>query len=171
MADPDTDTLADDCPTRFDPEPWRAELVGYLRRRGAAGEAEDIVQETFLRSVQKPPAGKARPWLYGIAINLLHDHRRAQRVSGEHLPRAARSARAVQEDPATTLEQHDLAARAWQRIASLPAGQRTALRMRIHDQLGYAEIAAALRCTEATARQHFYLGLKTLRETLLGGAR
>ena len=156
-------------PRGFDPEPWRGELLAFLRRMGAAADAEDIVQETFLRSVRRPPTGNARPWLYGIALNLLRDRRRADRRDDEHLPHVARRPLNASSDPAEDAERHELASRAWSVIETLSQSQRAALLMRIERHLGYAEIATALGCSEATARQHFYLGMKAVRDRLHGG--
>ncbi|MBI1852581.1 MAG: hypothetical protein HYR85_19735, partial [Planctomycetes bacterium] len=41
---------------RFDPEPWRGEIVAFVARMGAARDADDVVQETFLRALERPPA-------------------------------------------------------------------------------------------------------------------
>ena len=51
--------------------------------------ADDIVQEAFLRSVQRPPNGEPRPWLYGIALNLLRDRKRRDARTARVLPDAA----------------------------------------------------------------------------------
>lgn len=165
----------------FDPEPWRGELRAFLQRVGAGEDAEDIVQETFLRAVRTPPTGRARAWLYSVALNLCRDRGRRARRTGEFLPRLARSdqARAAgpghpvdldpAADPATTAENRDLAARAWKIIQNLPDHQRAALVLRIDRQFTYRDAAQVMRCAEATVRQHFYLGMKAVRAALLGG--
>ena len=167
MSDSRTDVLH---PTgwSFDPEPWRGELLAFLRRMGAASDAEDIVQETFLRSVRRPPTGSARPWLYGIALNLLRDRRRADRRDDEHLPRIARRELGRVDDPAIDVERRELADTAWQAVEQLSQSQRAVLVMRIERHLGYPEIAETLGCSEATARQHFYLGMRSVRDRLSG---
>ena len=55
---------------------------GYLRRR--VGEpAEELAAETFARALAgyeafDPARGDVRPWLLGIATNVVHGHRRAE---------------------------------------------------------------------------------------------
>ena len=42
------------------------------RMTGLASEADDIVQETFLRAIERPPADTSRlwaPWLTRVAMN------------------------------------------------------------------------------------------------------
>ena len=43
------------------------------RMTGVAADADDLVQETFLRAMERPPArpeGDLRPWLGRVAMNL-----------------------------------------------------------------------------------------------------
>lgn len=53
------------------------------RMTGLASEADDIVQETFLRAIERPPVDTSRPWapwLTRVAMNLARDRlRRRQR--------------------------------------------------------------------------------------------
>jgi RNA polymerase sigma-70 factor (ECF subfamily) len=67
-----------------DLEPYRIGLTGYCYRMlGAALEAEDAVQETFLRALRtkfEPDRGSLKNWLYSIATNICLDMlRSAQR--------------------------------------------------------------------------------------------
>lgn len=62
------------------------------RMTGSAADADDILQETFVRLLQKPPANTdepLRPWLVRVAINLSRDvlrRRRRQGYVGNWLP-------------------------------------------------------------------------------------
>lgn len=58
-------------------------LHRYVARRLGPEDAEDIVSDVFLtahrrRSGFDPAAGEVRPWLFGIATNLIHRHRRSE---------------------------------------------------------------------------------------------
>jgi len=62
------------------------------RMTGNAADADDLVQETFVRAIEKPPARTdqpMRPWLIRVAINLSRDllrRRRRQGYVGPWLP-------------------------------------------------------------------------------------
>ena len=59
---------------------------------GSAADADDIVQDTFVRALEKPPAdmrAPLRPWLVKVAMNLSRDQlrrRRRQEYFGPWLP-------------------------------------------------------------------------------------
>jgi DNA-directed RNA polymerase specialized sigma24 family protein len=60
------------------------ELYRYLRSRVGAGLAADLAADTFVtafarRDAYRPQSPDARPWLHGIAHNLLRNHRRHER--------------------------------------------------------------------------------------------
>jgi RNA polymerase sigma-70 factor (ECF subfamily) len=62
------------------------------RMTGSAADADDILQETFVRLLQKPPVNTVeplRPWLVRVAVNLSRDvlrRRRRQGYVGQWLP-------------------------------------------------------------------------------------
>src|SRR5258705_13309027 len=52
------------------------------RMTGSAADADDIVQDTFVRALEKPPAdmnAPLRPWLVKVALNLSRDQLRKRR--------------------------------------------------------------------------------------------
>lgn len=62
------------------------------RLTGSAADAEDLVQETFVRALERPPRDQSeplRPWLVRVALNLGRDllrRRRRRRYVGPWLP-------------------------------------------------------------------------------------
>jgi RNA polymerase sigma-70 factor (ECF subfamily) len=55
------------------------------RLTGSAADADDLVQETWLRAIERPPARTEeplRPWLVRVALNLGRDALRARRRRG-----------------------------------------------------------------------------------------
>src|SRR5688572_2701183 len=52
------------------------------RMTGNAADADDIVQETFVRAIENPPRRldqPLRPWLVRVALNLSRDYLRRRR--------------------------------------------------------------------------------------------
>lgn len=63
----------------------RRALWGLVYRlTGCAADADDLVQETFVRYLERPPpgGGDLRPWLVRVAMNLGRDRLRARRRRG-----------------------------------------------------------------------------------------
>jgi RNA polymerase sigma factor (sigma-70 family) len=82
--DADELTASIEDPSRFSEIVRRhfAEIFRYLSRR-AGSDAEDLAAETFViafrrRSTYDLERSDARPWLYGIATNVLRHHRRSE---------------------------------------------------------------------------------------------
>lgn len=72
---------------------YRAELLKYCRSIcGNAGDAEDLLQETFTRALssldllEELGEKERRAWLYRVARNLFYDSCRRKAVRQRHLP-------------------------------------------------------------------------------------
>ena len=74
----------------LDLEPHRAFLRGIAyRMTGTVGDADDVVQEAFLRTLAKPPPDLTlplRPWLVRVTMNIARDKLRRRRRRGYHGP-------------------------------------------------------------------------------------
>ncbi|MEH6780781.1 MAG: RNA polymerase sigma factor [Rhodoglobus sp.] len=73
---------------------YAASLHRYVARRAGESLADDVTSETFLIAFERRTAfdlGRqdARPWLFGIATNLIHRHRIAEARTLKSLERAA----------------------------------------------------------------------------------
>lgn len=170
MQDPDTarrrTAARTDAP--FDPEPWREEILAFVRRLGAGPDAEDIVQETFLRAITAPPSDRPRAWLHRVALNVLRDLGRRRRTAARELPGLLRLARRPEPaNPAALAETRNLAERTARILATLPDGQRAVLYLRLIRHMDYDEIAVVLDSTVPAARQQFHVGLRAVRDRLL----
>lgn len=138
------------------------------RMTGNAHDAEDLVQETFLRAFRAfdrfEPGSNARAWLHTIL----------QRVRTDAFRRTKRRPETVElegEGPGLPPPQDALAAgredleRA---LAALPEVFRTAVVLRDVQELSYAEIAAALAIPVGTVMSRIHRGRALLREALAG---
>jgi RNA polymerase sigma-70 factor, ECF subfamily len=144
-----------------------AEIFAYVwRMLRETSDAEDCLQETFLRAFRSYGHVRAgtnyRAWLYKIATNTARSHWK-QRKRGETYtidldPELQADGMSVTD----RVERKALLAAVVRAVEALPDQQRAALIMRKYQELSYAEIAAALECTEAAARANVYQAVKKL---------
>ena len=113
-------------------EHHRPALHGHCRRMlGSHADADDAVQETFLRAWRSRDAlrqrASARPWLYRIATNACLDTIAARRPQGDDALLAGVAADPAQEPPARAERAETLALALMAAAQHLPPKQRTAL--------------------------------------------
>jgi RNA polymerase sigma-70 factor (ECF subfamily) len=131
-------------------------------------EAQDLVQETFLRAAHSrtlPPEGSAaEAWLVRILVNLCRDRyrRSAVRTKASGLLRAQQPT-AADADAAPVARLTVQAA-----LARLSPRRRAVIVLHEIEELAVPEIARLLGVTQATVRWHLAGGRKALAKTLLG---
>lgn len=145
----------------------------YVVRRLGVGDADDVVAETFLaafrqRSAYQRDRPDARPWLYGIATNLIGRHRRAEIRQYRAL---ARTGVDPVTEPFTELVDARVSASGAIRqlaagLAKLPAAQRDALLVVAWGDLTYEQAALALGVPVGTVRSRLSRARGTLRQAL-----
>lgn len=138
--------------------------------------AEELAQEVFLRVYRfrgnYEPTAKFTTWLFRIAthlgLNSIRDgrHEKTQESLDEENEGATRQV----QDRNRTVEQ-ELVYRAKlrevrQAIESLPTKQRAAVMMHKYEELGYAEIANVLRCSESAVKSLLFRAYESLRMRL-----
>ena len=147
----------------------------FAGRRLGQHLADDVVAETFLAAFRRRKRydlrrADARPWLYGIAANVMGKHRRAEvrmlrafartgldPVADGHSDR-------VDSQVCAAAVQRDLAAA----LAGLSAGDRDVLLLIAWADLSYEETAAALRIPVGTVRSRLNRARRKVREALGG---
>jgi RNA polymerase sigma-70 factor (ECF subfamily) len=156
-----------------------AAIHRYVSRRLGDEMADDVVAETFLAAFrwrQRYDLGRAdaRPWLYGIAANMIGKHRRAEI---RRLRTLARTGASIPDGfmDASDADRMDsrVAAAAVQRdlvgaLAGLPARDREVLLLIAWADLSYEEIAAALGIPLGTVRSRLHRARRKVREALGG---
>jgi RNA polymerase sigma-70 factor (ECF subfamily) len=128
-------------------------------------DAEDIVQEAFVRFWRKQHSIKNRALLFAtvrsIALDLLRrDARRARREATAVLE----SEQSISPQFDTDDESQRALARA---VDRLPAEQREVLVMKIWNDLTFAEIASVLGISQNTAASRYRYALAALKRTLV----
>ena len=148
----------------------RAALLRFLRARGAADAAEDLLQELWIRAVGKTSEPIADPvaYLFRSADNLVLDRRRraASRVQREQLWHSARYGAAVAVGPTVFGEDVVLARDELRAVeAALAAlGERTDIifrRFRV-DGLSQRQIADELGISLSAVEKHLQRAYREL---------
>ena len=147
-------------------------IFRYFVRRVGPDDADALLGELFRIAFEKRAAFDterpvARPWLYGIAGNLVarHRQREARRLNAtaELVNRAA-----ISSDAFTDVDDRLDATRLWPEIAgaitSLPQGERDALLLFAWESMPYDQIAIALDVPVGTVRSRLNRARGRLRE-------
>ena len=136
-------------------------VYGYLARRVGPELGRDLASETFTRAFAArnrydPERGDARPWLFGIANNLLRRHYRDEERRLRALGRLdVRSEPAPPEEP-----------RLADALATLPREERDVLLLFAWAELAYAEIASVLQVPVGTVRSRLHRARAHVRAAL-----
>lgn len=155
----------------------RDELRRFLAARlGDASEAEDLLQELWLRvqAADTGPVGNARAYLYRAAQNLALDTVRARanrgRRDGEWMATRHDVRQPELADPdmnaeAAMLAREEAAALA-SAIAALPEAAGRAFRLHKFDGLSHAEVAERLGISRSGVEKHIALAMVHLRRAM-----
>jgi RNA polymerase sigma-70 factor (ECF subfamily) len=136
-------------------------LLGYFRHQPAlAGNAEDLLQDTFVRALKRidrlQTSVSPRAYLFGIARHVCIDALRRLRAL-EELPANA---------PAMTQTTDERLEPMRQAISALPEKQRDPLLLKLQQELSYEEIAEVLAIPVGTVRSRLHHAVLHLRQTL-----
>ncbi|GIH78981.1 RNA polymerase sigma factor [Planobispora longispora] len=168
--------------SRHDPEAfaelfrrYAPDIARYVTRRLGGHAADDIVAETFLTAFRQrggydAARPNARPWLYGIATNLMRRH---VRTEVHQLRVVERTGTDPVLAPFTERSNERLSAEAAHRrlagaLAALPRGHRDALLLVAWGGLTYPEVAEALNVRLGTVRSRVNRARTRLRSELGG---
>ncbi len=151
---------------------WADKLLAYFYRRVLDPEvAADLLAETFAVAYERRRRFRdiGRPggaWLYGIAAKELSHWFRRQEVERRAVRRLGVEVPPLDDESIARIEaladidQHREALAA--ALDQITGGEREAVQLRVVDELGYAEIATRLDCTEGAARRRVHRGLARL---------
>ena len=147
------------------------ELRSYLRHRlGDAHMASDLVQDTFLRVIERPETRVQdfRAYLYTIARNLLLNHqkqearRRTDSVPHEWLSDVATDAPSPEDAADARLQLERL-----QRfIGELPVRTQQIFVLNRVDGLTHIEVASALSISESSVQKHLAMAIQHITQRL-----
>ncbi|MFC7547055.1 RNA polymerase sigma factor [Plantactinospora sp. GCM10030261] len=147
----------------------------YVARRLGPGAADDLTAETFLVAFRRrhryaPDQPNARPWLYGIATNLVGQYRRDEvrqfrlhQAAGTRTGEECHADRVVAMASAQATRPALMAA-----LAELAPSDRDVLLLVAWEELTYEQVAAALEIPVGTVRSRLNRARKKVRRALSG---
>jgi RNA polymerase sigma factor (sigma-70 family) len=151
---------------------WAESILEYFVRRVFDVEiAADLMAETFAAAFESRAKFRdvGRPggaWLYGIAKRKLSHFYRHRKVEMQAARRLGMERAEIDEESAgqiaALIDLDGCRASARAALASLSAGERKAVEMRVIEELDYNEISARLKISPAAARTRVHRGLARL---------
>ena len=147
-------------------------MFRYFVRRVGPDEADSLLGELFRIAFEKRSGfdterAEARPWLYGIASNLLARHRQGEARRLDATARLVNTAMAASDGFAEVDARLD-APRRWAdvaaAIATLPQGERDTLLLFAWEGMPYDQIATALDVPVGTVRSRLNRARGRVRE-------
>lgn len=128
--------------------------------------AQDIVQDSFIKAFEKLNSFEGRAsfksWLYQIAVNTARNKLRENRydmtdIENVHLAVGATAEVTLVHMAVSDIIQHE--------VDKLPLRQKTALILRVYEDLSFKEIADVMECPYDTAKANYRHALLKLKET------
>lgn len=153
------------------------DVLVYLARRTYDPElAMDLTAETFAQALRSQrrfrgsTVSDERAWLFGIASHVLSRAVRRSRAEGRALRRLGLERPELQADDIARIVElaglRDLRAVVAVELEALSDKHREAVRLRVVDELTYAQVATCLQISEPTARARVSRGLRALAQAL-----
>ena len=150
------------------------DVLGFFYRATRRADiAADLTAEVFAVALESasafnPGLGTARGWLFGIARHELADAWERGRVEDRARRRLGMAPMAVTDEMLERIERlgSDRGVSAVELLADLPDDQRLAVTGRVIEERDYADLAAAMSCSESVVRQRVSRGLRALRTRL-----
>jgi RNA polymerase sigma factor (sigma-70 family) len=151
-------------------------LIFFMRRTFDLEAARDLTAETFAQAFRDRRRFRGRSdreadaWIYGIARNLLSHYGRKGRVERKAVERLGIQLPSIgvgdYERVVELAGLAELRERVSHAFADLSDDQRLALRLRVIEELPYAEVAETLRVSEQTARARVSRALRRLTDVV-----
>lgn len=132
-----------------------------------ANAAQDVVQDAFIKAYEKLHLFEGRSafksWLYQIAVNTARNKLREIRhnhldIDFVHLGVAATAEVDMIHSAVTEIIQNE--------VEKLPFKQKTALVLRVYEDMSFTEIAEVMGCPYDTAKANYRHGLIKLKDAL-----
>ncbi len=128
-------------------------------------DAEEIVQETFVRAYLKRKTFKGKStiytWLFRIAYNLSLNFIKKRKPTLELHPNIP-----ADDSPGKQYERQEIAQKIDIAVKHLPPKQRTVFMLRFYENMPYKNIVKILKCKEGTAKALYHFAVQKLSDEL-----
>ena len=149
-------------------------LRGFFSRRGANEDAEDLVQETYLRLLHAHQRdgciiGNTEAYLYTVALNLAREHagkRRLQPVLEDDFDDVVARIVCDNDRAEDDIQRNQCRELLQSALHELPRHTRSVLEMQYHDNLSYQQIAERMGVSTHMVKKHVVRGLAICRALL-----
>jgi RNA polymerase sigma-70 factor, ECF subfamily len=127
--------------------------------------SQDVVQEAFIKAFEKLHLFEGRAsfksWLYQIAVNTARNKLRESRYDYSNIDDVNLSVSATAEKGLVHSAVSEIIQ---EQVDRLPFKQKTALVLRVYEDMSFAEIAEVMECPYDTAKANYRHALMKLRE-------
>ncbi len=144
-----------------------------FRRTGNWSAAEDLLAMVFLEAWRRRhevrlSSESALPWLYGVATNILRNHRRTSRRHHRALERLTEpeSDRGFEDDVVARLDDQRMMTKVLAVLGNLPLRDQEILTLCLWEDLSYEDAALALGVPVGTVRSRLSRARARLRDHL-----
>lgn len=144
-------------------------LYRFFHGKVAAG-VDDLIQRTFLALLERAPAlapdVEVRPYLFGIARNLLYRRFRDERRDGRVFDPLETSVADLGGSPSAIADQREQLRLLRDALQAIPVDHQIVLELYFWEEMSAAEIAVVLEAPEGTIRSRIRRAKELLREAL-----
>lgn len=152
---------------------YKKPIYWHIRRMvGSHEDAEDILQETFIRFYRFAGSfkgeSKLSTWLYRIAVNECTMHFRKNK---KRLKNSTPINGEIDGEPShTELEKHDFIIHKFQcAVQQLPEKQKIVFNLRYYDEMSYEDIRQILNSSVNTLKTNYHYACEKIKKYLIDG--
>ena len=142
------------------------DILGYVARRIGEQEAVDAAADVFVvawkRIDDAPDGDAARPWLFGVARNVVRNRQRASRRLWRFWERYREHHGEPPESPEVIVVRRSEGEAVLAALGRLPRSEQELLRLVAWEEIPYAEIAQVLGCSRHAVDQRVQRALHHL---------
>lgn len=142
------------------------DVLAYMTRRLGPEEAVDAAADVFVvvwRRIESVPEGSAaRPWIFGVARNVISNRRRASARFWRFLARYREQREPESENPEVLVMRRAENDGLLEGLERLRPSDRELLRLVAWEELSYTEIALVLGCSRQAVEQRVHRALRHL---------